>query len=177
MYSFPKVHKVSSICLWLTFFWTLGTFFLKKIRSTFISPFCGATETAVFWTFSEACPGFPFAYFLACVILRFTSGATPAECIEACMAAELFQSTHLQTCPQALVEIRTGARTYYCVASTGLRTSHPGYVFTYSFANFHDLKAVINLQSHSSEHHSTGGFELCWTLIAFLSNMFYLKKK
>ena len=32
----------------------------------------------------------PFACFLACVILRFTSGATPADCIEVSMVAESF---------------------------------------------------------------------------------------
>ena len=42
---------------------------------------------ALFWT-GNMCPGFQsqggsfFACFLACVILRFTSGATPADCIE-----------------------------------------------------------------------------------------------
>ena len=41
----------------------------------------------LFWTSSDICPGFQslgrslFACFLACVILRFTSGATPAHCI------------------------------------------------------------------------------------------------
>ena len=32
----------------------------------------------------------PFASFLACVILRFTSGATPADCIGVSMAVEPF---------------------------------------------------------------------------------------
>ena len=77
-----------------------------------ISPFRGATDTSVldFWqrlpwvskpgwipclcTLSPACNEF----------LRFTSGVTPADCIEVSMAAEPFQSTYLQTCPQALVE-------------------------------------------------------------------------
>ena len=44
--------------------------------------------------------------FLTCVILRFTSGVTPADCIEVSMAAEPFQSRYLRTCPQALVEVR-----------------------------------------------------------------------
>ena len=40
----------------------------------------------LFWTSGDVCPGFPSqggsfsACFLACVILRFTSGATPADC-------------------------------------------------------------------------------------------------
>ena len=37
--------------------------------------------------------------------LRFTSGATPADCIEVSMAAEPFRSTYLQMCLQALVEV------------------------------------------------------------------------
>ena len=49
-----------------------------------------------------------FACFLACVILRFTSGVTRADCIEVSVEAKLFQPTYLQImCPQALGEIRT----------------------------------------------------------------------
>ena len=36
------------------------------------------------------------AYFLTCVILRFTSGATPADCIEVSMAGRPFQYIYLQ---------------------------------------------------------------------------------
>ena len=57
-----------------------------------------------------------FACFLACEIFRFTSGVTPADCIEVSMAAELFQSTYLQIMyPQALVEVWARARTQDCL--------------------------------------------------------------
>ena len=46
-----------------------------------------------------------FACFLGCVILIFTSGVTPADCIEVSMAAEPFWSTYFQMCLQALVEV------------------------------------------------------------------------
>ena len=41
----------------------------------------------LFWTSGDVCPGFQsqggsFVCFLTCVILRFTSGATPADFIE-----------------------------------------------------------------------------------------------
>ena len=49
----------------------------------------------------------PLCAFSLVVILRFTSGATPADCTEVSMAAEPFSSTHLWTCPQALVGVRT----------------------------------------------------------------------
>ena len=70
-----------------------------------ISPFL----IPMFWA-CAVCPGFQgqggsLACFLTCVILRFTSSATPADCIEVSIAAEPFQSTYLQMCPQALVEI------------------------------------------------------------------------
>ena len=67
----------------------------------------------LFWTSGDVCPGFqsqggPLACFLTCGILRFTSGVTPADCIEVSMAAEPFRSRYLQMCPQALVEVRAG---------------------------------------------------------------------
>ena len=43
--------------------------------------------------------------FLTCVILKFTSGATPADYLEVSMAAESFRSTCLWTYSQALVEV------------------------------------------------------------------------
>ena len=41
----------------------------------------------LFWTSGDVCPGFQsqggsLACFLACVIIRFTCGATPADCIK-----------------------------------------------------------------------------------------------
>ena len=73
-----------------------------------ISPLRSATDTHV-WVSK---PGWiHFVCFLACVILRFTSGATPAGCIEVSMAAKPFWFTYLQTCLQALVEVQSGAQT------------------------------------------------------------------
>ena len=51
-----------------------------------LSPFCEATDTHV-WTSGDVYPGFQsqggsLVCFLTCVILRFTSGAIPADCIE-----------------------------------------------------------------------------------------------
>ena len=66
----------------------------------------------LFWTSGDICAGFqrpewiPFACFLTCVILRFTFCVTPADCIEVSMAAGPFWSLYLQTCLQALVEVR-----------------------------------------------------------------------
>ena len=61
-----------------------------------IGPFRGPL-TLLFWTSGDVCPPWvskpgwiPFAYFLLCVILRFTSGVTPADCVEVSMAAESF---------------------------------------------------------------------------------------
>ena len=48
----------------------------------------------------------PFTCFLTWLILRFTSGATPAECIGVSMAAQPFWSIYLQMCLQALVEVQ-----------------------------------------------------------------------
>ena len=49
----------------------------------------------LFWASGDVCPGFQsqggsLACFLACVILRFTSGTTPADCIEVSTAAKPF---------------------------------------------------------------------------------------
>ena len=76
-----------------------------------ICTFHGAIDNPVFdfwWRLPWVSkPGWiPFACFLACVILRFTSSVTPTECIQVSMAAKPFWSTYLQTCPQALVEVR-----------------------------------------------------------------------
>ena len=72
----------------------------------------------LFRTSGDVCPEFQsqsgslFKCFLACVILRFTFGVTPADCIEVSVAAKSFQSTHLhlQTCPQVLVELWAGVQ-------------------------------------------------------------------
>ena len=73
----------------------------------------------MFWTSGDVCPGFQsqsgslFVCFLACVSLRFISGVTPAGYTEVSKAAEPFQSTHLQTYPQELVEV--WAQTHDCL--------------------------------------------------------------
>ena len=51
----------------------------------------------LFWTSGDVCPGLQnqgesLVCLLTCVILRFTSGATPADCIEVSMAAKPFPS-------------------------------------------------------------------------------------
>ena len=60
----------------------------------------------LFWMFGDICPGFQSLggspYFNASSaahrgILRFTSGATPADLLVASMVDELFSSTYLQT--------------------------------------------------------------------------------
>ena len=68
------------------------------------------------WTSGGVSPGFQsqggsLVCFVTCVILRFTSGATLADCIEVSMAAEPFRSTYLHRCPQPLMEAGAGART------------------------------------------------------------------
>ena len=103
------------------YFWFRGTsgrtclplddiLFLKKnLEDT--SPFRGASGTPLLdfrWRLPWVSkPGWtPFMCFLACVILRLTSVVTPADCIEVKMVAEPFWSMYLQTCLQALVEVR-----------------------------------------------------------------------
>ena len=59
------------------------------------SPFRGATDTPCFGLLVMSVLDFnasPFVCFLACMTLRFTSGATHADCIEFIMATEPFQS-------------------------------------------------------------------------------------
>ena len=69
----------------------------------------------LFWTSGDICPrsqsqGGSLAYFLTCVILRFTSGVTLADFIEVSMAAEPFGSMYLQRYPQTLVEVLLSVR-------------------------------------------------------------------
>ena len=69
---------------------------------------------SLFLTSGDVCPGMQsqggsLACFLTWVILRFTSGVTPANCIDVSMAAKPFWSKYLQTCPQALAEVQTAA--------------------------------------------------------------------
>ena len=93
--------------------------FFFKFCLEYISPFRGATNFPVFgllMTFQSQDGSF-FACFLACVILRFSSGATPTDCTEVSIATEPFQSTYLQMCPQTSVEVQDGDRTQDCLCS------------------------------------------------------------
>ena len=72
----------------------------------------------MFWTSVDVCPRFQSQRWIPClhafspvVTLRFTSGVTPADCVDAdSLAVEPFQSMHLQVmCPQALVGIMVRA--------------------------------------------------------------------
>ena len=79
-----------------------SVFFKKKIWRTsviFVGPLI-----PLFWTSGDICPGFqrqsgsPYLHASSPVcnnILRFTSGATPANLLASSMAAELFSSTYL----------------------------------------------------------------------------------
>ena len=65
--------------------WPFTSFFLKFLEDT--SPFGGATDTLFLLLVIQSQGGSLFASFLACVILRFTSGATPAHLLTANMMA------------------------------------------------------------------------------------------
>ena len=88
-------------------------FFQNKIWRTCIF-FVGAL-IPLFWTSNDICPGFQshsgsLVCFLACVILRFTSGAKSADCTEVSMAAKPF-GTH--TCRRVCKHcLRFGTRTH-----------------------------------------------------------------
>ena len=65
-----------------------------------MSPFLGPL-IPVLWTSGDVYPGFQsqggsLACFLACVILRFTSGATPVDFFVASMAAQIFEPRALK---------------------------------------------------------------------------------
>ena len=98
-------------------FWVIKSFrrtiFLKKIWSFLwgYSYPCFGLLMMTALVFKTSLDPF-FASFLTFVIPRFTSGVTPADCIEVSMAAKPSWLTYLQTCPQALVEVQAGARTY-----------------------------------------------------------------
>ena len=68
-------------------------FILKFLED--ISPFRGATDT-LFRISGNVCPGFQnqgrisFCGFLTCVVLRFTSGVTLANCTDVSMTAKPF---------------------------------------------------------------------------------------
>ena len=105
-------------------------FFLKTFLED-TSPFRGPL-IPLFCNSSDICPGFQsqggslFTCFLACVILRFTSGVTPADCIEVGMVVEPFPSMYLWTCLQALVEVQGwNPSTTVRTAGTALYTTRP----------------------------------------------------
>ena len=105
--------------------WRFGNFGLRKQKLEnppnsqsptvlFVGPLI-----PLFCTSGDFCPGLKsqggsLVCFLTSVILRFTSGVTPADCIEVSIAAKSFWSTYLQTCPQALVEVWARAQTHHC---------------------------------------------------------------
>ena len=77
---------------------------VKLVRTPFfkqfledISPFVEPLKP-LFWISGDVCPGFKsqagsLACFLACMIPKYTSGATPADSMEVSMAAEYFMGT------------------------------------------------------------------------------------
>ena len=77
-----KVYRF--MCLFLFYnFWRTYVIFIWPL-------------TPLFWTSGDVCPRFQrlcgsLVCFLACVLLRFTSGATLADCIEVNMATEPFR--------------------------------------------------------------------------------------
>ena len=84
----------------------------------------------LFWTSGDICPGFQsqggFPHLCASSpvhngFLRFTSGATPADCIEVSIAAKPFWSTYLW----ALVEVWGLEPTTVHAARTALQTTRP----------------------------------------------------
>ena len=89
-----------------------------------MSPLHGATEP-LFWTSGDVCSGFQsqggslFAYFLASVILRFTSGVSPTDFLMANMTVKPFRSMYLQMSLQALLEVRTVVRAHDCRKVSG----------------------------------------------------------
>ena len=88
----------------------------------------------------------PFACFLTCVILRFTSGVTPADCVEVSMAAKPFWSTylHLQMCPQALLEVR-GSTLILHKRSPVIFTSHPSFPVIHKVDNVGIFCTISNV--------------------------------
>ena len=90
-------------------------FFLVRVFQCLedISPFCKATDTPVFdfWSclpWVSKSGWIPFACFFARVILRFTSGVTPADLLVASMIDKPFWSMYLQIIyPHALVGVQT----------------------------------------------------------------------
>ena len=88
------------------------SFIFKFLEDT--SPFCGATDNPVldfWWHLSWVSkPGWIscLCAFSPVVIIRFTSGVTPADCMEVSMVVEPLWSSYLQImCPQALVGVWT----------------------------------------------------------------------
>ena len=112
------------------FAWPFLWFIFKNFED--ISPFRGATDNTVldFWWY---CPQFQsqggsLACFLTCVILRFTSAVTPADCIEVSMTAEPFWSTYLQTTTLCSSHGQLGVRApnlHQCLW-TGIPFDHSG---------------------------------------------------
>ena len=124
-----------------------------------LSPFHGATDTPVldFWWHL---PWVSKLGWIPCLcaslpvcngFLRFTSGVTPADCMEVSMAAKPFQSTYLQTCLQALVvEVWPGTRAHNhpCCTLQACRCKplgHSGSAF--HDCNWEEYELVFGLKS------------------------------
>ena len=121
-----KCAKLILVKCWVTF----SSFGFYHHLSFVISIIFVGPLIPLFWTSCDICPGFQsqggnLACFLTCMILRFTSGVTPADCIEVSMVAKPFRSTYLQICPQALVEVQGIKPMTVCAASTVLYTIRP----------------------------------------------------
>ena len=118
----------------------------------------------IFWTSGDVFPGFqsqggPLAWFLARVILRFTSGVIPADCIEVSMAAKPFRSTYLQICLQALVEAwaRTQNHDHQCCT----KPLWLGYVFLIVFQIYFLLIRWIGWIQLEPAKHDSKVLKLC----------------
>ena len=103
---------------------------------------------SLFWTSGDNCGGFQsqggsLACFLGCALyLRFTSGVTPADCIEVSMAAESFQSTYL--CGQALLEVRRSIRRLSVRQTQGCKPfGHSGLAQFSSCSRFNLAKLIF----------------------------------
>ena len=96
-----------------------------------ISPFRSTTDTPVldFWVISAL----GFKAKVTCVILRFTSCAAPVDCFEISMATESLQSTYLQMCQQALVDVRGSNPRPHAASTTLLEFNFYHYQYDTSF--------------------------------------------
>ena len=103
-------------------------FFKKHLKD--INLFCKATDTPKFGLLVMPALGFKARVdpcILACVILRFTTGATPVNCIEVSIAAEAIWPTYtvdFQMCPQASVEVWGSTHDCLCGEHSAVSFGH-----------------------------------------------------